>query len=120
MKTLFQLILISAVLIILIDISSCTQSKHNANDRRYEGQLIDINTRQPIKNVAVRMTDEKGSIAQIVRSDANGNFQFAIQEPENHDYSLYINVDEFQIVNPNVRLQTNENQTWYLVPSGQP
>ncbi|MHB1277085.1 MAG: hypothetical protein ACYC1Q_01665 [Bacteroidia bacterium] len=117
MKTLFQVLMIASMLSIFLDITSCNREYSNATLFPIEGQFVDIITRQPVKNVELRMeaSDRRNRVLAV--ADEKGHFKVSLPFQENPDYSLYLQDARYTIVNANRHVSRFENsQVWYLLP----
>ena len=119
MKTLFQLLMTAGLLLMMLDISSCSRHYTNENTTLLFGQCIDAVTKCPVGliNLCVESTDK--STAITATSNSNGEFHVAVPNNDNHYYSLYVHDARYKMVNPNQGFESPENpQVWQLLPAG--
>jgi|GEM_PF-2215426 len=119
MKTFFQLLMTASLLLIVIDISSCSREYAHQEMLHIEGQFIDVITKCPVSNLVLCMEAPGTKTCITTHADREGNFQISLPNPENHDYSLYVQDAAYKIVNPHQHVGTQQNnQVWYLLPTG--
>lgn len=117
MKTLFQILMIASMLSIFLDITSCTREYSNANLFPIEGQFVNIITRQPVKNISLRMEAADRENHVLAVTDEKGRFKVTLPFQESSDYSLFLQDAQYTIVNANRHVgRFNEGQVWYLHP----
>lgn len=116
MKKLIQLSLFIALILILLDISSCSTSTEEVFSTHYSGQFIDLSTQKPVDDIKLQMNSSSGKVFQT-NSNKSGAFEIALQDVEGQDYSLHVHDNRYKLVNPNQHVHTYENQIWYLLPS---
>lgn len=107
------------MLLIVIDISSCSREYVNQEMTYLHGQFIDIVTKRPVSNLPLCMEANGQGGCISTTADNDGNFVVGIPSSENHDYSLYVQDVRYTIVNPHQHVGTDEtHQVWYLLPRG--
>lgn len=117
MKTLFQILIIASTVSIFLDITSCTKEYSNSTLLPIEGQFVDIITRQPVKNIELRMESAGHAKPVVAVADERGHFKVTLPFQENPDYSLYLEDARYTIVNANHQVNRfDEGQVWYLLP----
>jgi len=119
MKTLFQLLMTASLLLIIMDISSCSRQHAHQEMMQLREQFIDIVTKRPVSNLQLCMEETGQDKCISTTADNEGNFVVSIPSSENHDYSLYVQDARYTIVNPHQHVGAQEtHQVWYLLPKG--
>lgn len=119
MKTLFQLLMTASLLLIVLDISSCSRQYAHQEMMQLRGQFIDVVTKRPVSNLKLCMEAPGQQDCISTSADKEGNFEVSILSSENHDYSLYVQDARYTIVNPHQHVGSQEtNHVWYLLPTG--
>lgn len=117
MKALFQFLIIASMSSIFLDITSCTRQYAHSDPFRFQGQFVDINTRQPVKHVELRMQATNGTNQISTIADESGHFEVTLPSHENPHYSLCVQDKRYKIVNANHHISRfDEEQVWYLLP----
>lgn len=117
MKTLFQILMIASMLSIFLDITSCTREYTQTTHFPVEGRFVDIITRQPVRNISLRIETADHQNPVLAVADEQGHFKVTLPIQKDPDYSLTLQDTRYTIVNANRHVSRFDGeQVWYLLP----